>query len=689
MKDRTAKILRIFITSDYPVTLEQLEEEFHTSSRTIRNELREINLLLRTNQLPEVKNLRKKGYHLLLDKDQKQRLLDQMDSAEEEHYLDRESRIFDLILSFSLGKNATFLYQKEEAYQISKSSLDEDMRRVRNILKEYGIEVLSVPKQGIVLQGAERSIRTMIYDVINTSVGVISPQGEQEASVNLTILHHYISPQLLKKLEQLYVDSVDKMEDAIYRNQLLVFTAVWLSRYMREDLIASSAWEAADTPQSDIRDFVTAICDAFQLSPPEVEIKYIVFMLNTFNSRDMNNSIEWVQAQLLSIQLMQFVEEKTKIPFSRKEEMLQEGLYKHLVGLINRVKSDIQIVNPLKENVKKNYGNIYSAIRHFTPSIEQVTGKQITEDEIAFLTIHFSTSVSAINQDLHYIYKAVVICNHGVATGKLLSENLKELFNIEVLAVLSSRELDLIEKLDVDLIFSTVAIHYSKKPVLELEPIIKEESKKRITSFLNTNQKLKRLVNHQDSTQLFYALIETIEKSGGEVSGNIYKELEMLFDQNHLTINKKEIQPMLEDVLKDSNILLNEQVTTWEDSIRRVSEPLIKEKIIEPRYVTAMIDSVKEYGPYIVIGKYIALAHARPEDGVNSLGISVATIKEPIAFGNEENDPVKIIFCLAAVDSYSHLNIMKSLIELINDEEKIDRLSGETDIERFKEILFS
>lgn len=689
MKDRTAKILRIFITSDYPVTLEQLEEEFHTSSRTIRNELREINLLLRTNQLPEVKNLRKKGYHLLLDKDQKQRLLDQMDSAEEEHYLDRESRIFDLILSFSLGKNATFLYQKEEAYQISKSSLDEDMRRVRNILKEYGIEVLSVPKQGIVLQGAERSIRTMIYDVINTSVGVISPQGEQEASVNLTILHHYISPQLLKKLEQLYVDSVDKMEDVIYRNQLLVFTAVWLSRYMREDLIASSAWEAADTPQSDIRDFVTAICDAFQLSPPEVEIKYIVFMLNTFNSRDMNNSIEWVQAQLLSIQLMQFVEEKTKIPFSRKEEMLQEGLYKHLVGLINRVKSDIQIVNPLKENVKKNYGNIYSAIRHFTPSIEQVTGKQITEDEIAFLTIHFSTSVSAINQDLHYIYKAVVICNHGVATGKLLSENLKELFNIEVLAVLSSRELDLIEKLDVDLIFSTVAIHYSKKPVLELEPIIKEESKKRITSFLNTNQKLKRLVNHQDSTQLFYALIETIEKSGGEVSGNIYKELETLFDQNHLTINKKEIQPMLEDVLKDSNILLNEQVTTWEDSIRRVSEPLIKEKIIEPRYVTAMIDSVKEYGPYIVIGKYIALAHARPEDGVNSLGISVATIKDPIAFGNEENDPVKIIFCLAAVDSYSHLNIMKSLIELINDEEKVDRLSGETDIERFKEILFS
>ncbi|MGO3608443.1 MAG: BglG family transcription antiterminator [Enterococcus sp.] len=689
MKDRTVNILRIFITSDYPVTLAKLEEEFHTSTRTIRNELREINQFLVEKHFPEIKNLRKRGYRLVLSSEEKKSLLSHLGATEETQYLDRENRMFDLILSFSLSRKPVFLYQKEEDYQISKSTLDEDMRRVRNMLAEYGIEVLSVAKQGIVLKGAERSIRTMIYEVINRSVGVISPQSEQEFSVNRRILSGYLSEELFEKLDHLYASSVNLEEDAIYRNQMLVFTAVWLNRYLREDLIASSAWEAPDTPQSEIRDFVTAICETFQLSPPEVEIKYIVFMLNTFNSRDMNNSIEWVQAQLLSIQLMQFVEEKTKIPFSRKEESLQEGLYKHLVGMINRVKSNIQIVNPLKETVKKNYGNIYAAIQQFTPAIEQVTKKTLSEDELAFLTIHFSTSVSSINQDLHYIYKAVVICNHGVATGKLLSENLKELFNIEVLAVLSSRELALIEKLDVDLIFTTVAIRYSEKPVLELEPIIKEESKRRITAFLTENQKLKRLVNHQDSTHLFSALIETVEKSGGKVTEGIYKELETLFDQNHLTINKKEIQPMLEDVLIDSNILLNEQVKTWEESIQRVSEPLINERVIEPRYVTAMIDSVKEYGPYIVIGKYIALAHARPEDGVNRLGVSVATINEPIAFGNEENDPVKIIFCLAAVDSYSHLNIMKSLIALINDEEKIDRLSKEADVERFKEILFS
>lgn len=690
MKDRTITILKLFITTDYPLELSALEEKFHISARTIRNELKEINEFLVQQGFAEIENIRKKGYQLVLSAEQRQQLNEFTKKVEQPDYLERENRIFDLILAFSLGKRPVYLYQKEEEYLISKSTLDEDMRRVRTTLQTYGIEVLSIAKQGIVLRGAERSIRTMIYDIINDTVGVIDPAKEQLSSLNRSILERYIPLALLQKLDQLYDQSISSVEDNIYRNQLIVFTAVWLSRFLRQDLIASTAWEVVDTPQSEIRDYVNAICETFAIHPPEIEIKYIVFMLNTFNSRDMNNSIEWVQAQLLSIQLIQFVEAQTKIPFSRKEEVLQEGLYKHIAGLINRVKSDIQIVNPLKENIQKNYGNIYTAIQQFTPEIEKWTGKKLSEDEMAFLTIHFSTSVSAINQDLHYVYKAVVICNHGMATGKLLSENLKELFNIEVLAVLSSREIALIAKLDVDLVFSTVQVSYNQKPLLELDPIIKEDSKKRIQQFLAANSKYKRLIhNSNDSTQLFYALIDIIEKSQGKVTGDIYKELELVFDQNHLVINKKEIQPMLKDVLKDSAILLKQPVHDWEEAIEKVAEPLLKEAVIEKSYVEAMIQAVKEFGPYIVIGKHIALAHARPEDGVNRLGLSVATLETPIEFGNDSNDPVKIVFCLAAVDSFSHLNIMKSLVELINDEAKIDRLSEFTDIEEFKAVLFS
>ena len=145
---------------------------------------------------------------------------------------------------------------------------------------------------------------------------------------------------------------------------------------------------------------------------------------------------------------------------------------------------------------------------------------------------------------------------------------------------------------------------------------------------------------------------------------------------------------MLKDVLMDNHILINKNVSSWEEAIEAVALPLLKEEVIEKKYVEAMIHSVKEYGPYIVIGKHLALAHARPEDGVNQLGISVATIKQPVNFGNKEMDPVKIIFCLAATDSYSHLNIMKELVDLINDEEKLESLINSTGIEEFKNNLF-
>ena len=146
---------------------------------------------------------------------------------------------------------------------------------------------------------------------------------------------------------------------------------------------------------------------------------------------------------------------------------------------------------------------------------------------------------------------------------------------------------------------------------------------------------------------------------------------------------------MLQDVLDDRNILIGESCETWREAIEAVSLPLLRQETIKESYVEAMIAAVEEFGPYIVIGKHVALAHARPEDGVNELGVSVALLDKPVEFGNKETDPVKIIFCLAAVDSFSHLNIMKNLVNLINDEGKLNKLIESKDVHSFKEVLFS
>lgn len=146
---------------------------------------------------------------------------------------------------------------------------------------------------------------------------------------------------------------------------------------------------------------------------------------------------------------------------------------------------------------------------------------------------------------------------------------------------------------------------------------------------------------------------------------------------------------MLKDLISDDQIQLNRDAKNWKTAIKIAAQPLLKQKFITQSYIEAMINSVEEYGPYIVIGPSIALAHARPEDGANKLGVSITTLKQPVNFGNPENDPVHIIFCLAAVDNYSHLNVMKAIVQLINDPNKIEQLSKVTEVNKFKRILFN
>jgi len=84
---------------------------------------------------------------------------------------------------------------------------------------------------------------------------------------------------------------------------------------------------------------------------------------------------------------------------------------------------------------------------------------------------------------------------------------------------------------------------------------------------------------------------------------------------------------MISNVMQDNHVLLNVSPLDWQESIRLVAQPLLKDKYITENYIEAMINVVKEYGAYIVVGKGVALAHARPEEGVNKLGLSVMTLK--------------------------------------------------------------
>lgn len=696
MKERTQRVLTRFLSVNTFLTCEDLSKEFNVSERTFRNELTLINKYLADNNYPSITSTRGKGLKLELSEEDRKDIIYKIGDDRKSDFYSPNERFLALLLDIANTTTTTMLYEMEEKLQVSKSTMDEDMRKLRQYLQDYGISVVSLTKQGIVFKGDERSIRSMLYDVINSMTDIDLLMGYRDIDAVNTFADQfvltYLDGNVLRTIGKLYDKVMEKSKveiNHVYRNQSILFLGIWVKRLQEGNTLTEVSKVRSEIREGFVRNFVDSICVEFGLYPSLKEIKYTTFTIESFNPKDMNNSFDWVTAQLLAIQLIEHVEKVTRIPFSQREEDLYEGLYRHITGLLSRAKNDLQVFNPLKNTIKESYIEIYQAITGFRKKIEGYIQKPLLDDEIGFLTVYFSTSASQIKQKEHHVYQAVVLCNHGISTGKLLAANLKEQFNIEIVAVLSTYELAFIDKLDVDLVFTTISIDYQRKPVLMLNPILRESDKKEIKDFLFKNKDKRRTVSNKvDATKLMQDILTLIVESGGKVTKESYQKVEETFKEHHLKINTREIQPMLQDILSDSNILLNQECKDWRDSIIKTAQHLVIEEVIEERYIDAMIKSVEDYGPYIVVGKHLALAHARPEDGVNKLGVSVMTLKDPVIFGNPDNDPVKIVFCLAAVNSYSHLNIMKSLIALINDEEKLDQLITAQDVSAFKQVLY-
>ena len=144
---------------------------------------------------------------------------------------------------------------------------------------------------------------------------------------------------------------------------------------------------------------------------------------------------------------------------------------------------------------------------------------------------------------------------------------------------------------------------------------------------------------------------------------------------------------MLSDLLDESLVQLNVEASDWEDAIRKATAPLVANGKVTEGYVDDIIKGVHELGPYIVITEHVALPHARPESGALESAVGIVTLKNPVEFGSEDNDPVKYLFPLSAKDNDSHLSALQSLVELLSDSDFFAKLDACKDAKEVVDLV--
>ncbi|MDH6367486.1 MULTISPECIES: PTS sugar transporter subunit IIA [unclassified Breznakia] len=142
----------------------------------------------------------------------------------------------------------------------------------------------------------------------------------------------------------------------------------------------------------------------------------------------------------------------------------------------------------------------------------------------------------------------------------------------------------------------------------------------------------------------------------------------------------------MNEIIRMNHILINQKANTWEEAIRLTGHPLVKSHAIDMEYVDNMVTSVKELGPYIVIMPHFALAHAAPGIGVHQSEMSIATFPEGVCF-DCDNDPVKVLICMACIDKTSHIDRLQKIANILMDETIIQRMCDCTSKQELYDII--
>ena len=140
-------------------------------------------------------------------------------------------------------------------------------------------------------------------------------------------------------------------------------------------------------------------------------------------------------------------------------------------------------------------------------------------------------------------------------------------------------------------------------------------------------------------------------------------------------------------LLKEKAVELDVELENAVDAIRLSGELLVETGCATQEYTEAMIEGYERVGPYIVIAPGIAIPHSRPDNGALQSGFSLIRLKQPISFGHEKNDPVKLVCAISGIGDNGHIEMLQKIAMVLGDKDKFNKIMHAKDYDELSKII--
>ena len=640
-------------------SIEEMEGVLQCNKRTVMIDIQKVNEMLVILELPTITV---QNNFIITPDISITNILKYVDIASK-NYVFQEERIDMLIFYIILRSDYISNSHLQDFLRMSKNSILADLKEVKVILKKYELQLIYSRDKGYYIDGNSNKIRELLERTIGNLITLVCGRNILRYIFNECNLMY--QEELFFNLLKIYSDKYQLIFIAEKIDTVAILMAVINEYSLKESYIKNTEdfEKIIETP------LLRLLIDIEEKFPNlSKEREFLLSRLAGCVQGDLNINPEPEIIKIMDEIILQ-VKVNTGLEFPETFQF-RKNLYAHLYPAFYRQIFDVSLKNPLTSQIIKEYDYLFALIKRSLKPLEEATCKKISNDEIAYFTIHFGGYLENIQKEsITEKNVAMVICPNGISSSLILRAELKQIFPMIEFYTMSFNDYKKnigIQK--VDMIFSTMSIEVDK-PLFSVKTIMKSTEKILLKKKVFETFHLKK--------EEFISVEEILKIIAKHVL--IKNEKELRNDLTKYLFANKEVvlgDDSLKDLVKKELIQQLDKVNDWQTAVRIASKPLLEYGYIEESYVEAIISSVNEIGPYIVLAPKVAVPHASPDAGVHRLGISLLQLKEPVNFGlaDDEDKNVQLIFVLATVDSSAHLKALQQLALILDDDDIIESL---------------
>lgn len=682
MKQRSTEIIQKIIRQNRKdLFAENFTTKYKISTRTFRNDIKEINSFLQTIPMEGIK----------IDEDGKLVIHDSFDAGKVKealygmdvytYKLSQEERQVFILIELIQNSHYTTMHHFAEVLLVSRVTIMSDIEAIKSILETFHAELLLDSGKGIKLVCSHEIIlQLLIYLYRKIAINIKNDGYFQRMILKKMDITYSFSEIFTHAQEYMKVNNLVFIEDVFYDIVLYLFTAF---NFVNNRLVGREKVITNKSELSNMDHVMLYVGYMLEVPVTETMVQRFREYIEENKLHSFVKTVDEVELYKVIMYFISKIDEKIQLGVS-DDGILIDSLLMHIKSMKDWGNYEVEL--PPSHDTLIDYKQLSQQVEDNADILERFLGYDLSDNMKKSIVIHICV---AIIRNQSYVPKlsVVIACPGSMATGKYLEAQIKNYFDFHIVGVLTANEViyDL-EKTNqsVDFIISTVKIDTTKCKVLRVNPFLTMEDLNMIQREIFRSQiavspavKIKKKCVLDDIERLL---------DDEDVSDEVLEQMKGILNKFHSETEEK--KNSIADLLSSDLIVIDDQIDKWKEAMRASAKILEEKNAIEPQYIEKSIAHVDEYGDYIVVSNGVALAHADKNSGVNEDALSLLVSHKGIEF-SEENHKVYLIFCFASTGVNEYLDLIKCIVSIGKRPEKLKRiLAGHTKEEIYQEIIY-